>query len=526
MVRPNLRGLRFCVVFLLLAATAQAEQRTVVIFHTSDIHGGVAPRKARWNAEDKTRMVGGFAALKKVLDAEKLPYVLLDSGDLFQGTPEGNLTRGDVVIDAMNALGYAASTIGNHDYDYGEANLERLARRAGFPLLGANITRRSDKKRPDYAGDVLMLEIGGVKLGVIGLATHHTPTTTLPKNVTHLEFGDEPAHAKKHALALKAKGAHAIVALSHCGLLPSHARKRVKADELVLTERDRQYKGDLAIARGAPVDLVLGGHMHNGLDKPWRDPESGVYIVGSWENLAAVSRIEITVDTEARRVVGVTGRLIILWVDELGTDPGVAAIVAKHQAGVATRLDETIGECSDNELNRKGQRDSPLGNWLSDVMRKEGGADVAVQNTFGIRDDLFKGPIRLRDMYRVMPFENTLVTVEMPGQTLRQLVLDNLKGARSGLQISGMTVSYVLRKGDVRDVTIQVAGAPLEPKRTYRVATNNYLAGGGSDGDAFTGLEVVDTARPIRELFIAAFRAATPVSSPPTGRFRMIRQGD
>ena len=137
------------VVLLLVSGPAHAELRQVVLFHTSDVHGGLTARTARWHKANPKRQIGGYAALMNVVKREKLPHVLLDSGDIFQGTPEGNLTRGDAVVAAMNAVGYGAMVIGNHEYDFGEANLKRLIGMAQFPVLGANIRLKASGARVD-----------------------------------------------------------------------------------------------------------------------------------------------------------------------------------------------------------------------------------------------------------------------------------------------------------------------------------------------------------------------------------------
>jgi 2',3'-cyclic-nucleotide 2'-phosphodiesterase (5'-nucleotidase family) len=509
---------------LINASPAAAKPRSFVIFHTSDIHGAIAGRTAKWDKSQPNRMVGGFPALAALVKKEKLPYLLLDSGDIFQGTPEGNLTRGRAVIEAMNALRYTAMAIGNHEYDYGEDNLRALARLATFPMLGANIRRKKDKKRVDYAGARHMVEIAGVKVGLVGIATRHTATSTLPKNVAHLIFDDEAKTARRHALTLRKQGADVVVILAHCGLAPSMARKRLSPNDVFFTASDEKYAGDRTIARGAPVDLVLGGHMHIGLSRPWRDPKSGVYIVQSYENLQAVSRLMITVDKEAEQVVKVDGALIDLWVDQTGEDPNVLGIVRAYQDQVGKQLSEEIGEIRSDMLRAGSPLDNPLGSWMADVMRIAAAADIGVQNTFGVRDDLRAGKVTLRDVYKVMPFENTVVVVTLSGKQVKQLIRDNIRGRRSGIQISGIQVHlfYSADGNRLDDLWVLHRGAPIDEERQFRVATNNYLAQGGTGGKVMIGAPVRDTGRSIRDVLIEAVRQHSPIQAPGVGRFKTI----
>lgn len=509
---------------LLLVGCPQPDQRTIVLFHTSDVHGGLTSRPARWHEADPTRRIGGYAALAKLVNAEARPHALLDSGDIFQGTPEGNLTRGKAVIAAMNAVHYAAMVIGNHEFDYGENALRALVAMADFPVLAANIRRKSDGRLVDYAVPTALLDIGGVRVGVVGLATHHTRTSTLPKNVAHLDFDDETQAARAHAQGLRAKGADIVIALTHCGLLPSRAGEVVKAEDVELSPRDLRYVGDLKIARGGDVDIVMGGHMHTGIDGRWRDPESGVWIVQSHHNLVATSRVEITVDVVRDQIVAFRSKLVRLWIDRLGEDPEVVRVIDGWADRVRGELDRRIGECADDRMTRSSKLDHPLGSWVADAMRATVDADIGIQNSFGIRADLFQGAIRLRDIYAVMPFENTIVTLDLPGKAIEKLVRENLKGDRSMIQVSGLQIVYTpTADGPPESLTIWVNGTPVEAERMYKVATNNYLAGGGAGGEAFEGHFQHDTGRPIRELLIEILERDSPLHAPPTGR---IRQAD
>jgi 2',3'-cyclic-nucleotide 2'-phosphodiesterase (5'-nucleotidase family) len=517
---------RWClgVALLILTSSAFAEPQKFVIFHSSDIHGALASRPARWHPKTPQRRVGGFAALASLVKLEKQPYLLLDSGDIFQGTPEGNLTKGRAIIEAMNAVGYHAMAVGNHEYDYGEDNLIALSRLAKFPMLGANIRRKKDLRQVKYAGARRLMTVGKLRVGIIGIATRHTKTSTLPKNVAHLVFEDEVATARRHAEWLRKKGADVIVVLSHCGLAPSVARKRLDPRDLSLTDSDKKYVGDLAIARGAPVDIVLGGHMHTGLTAPWRDPKSGVVIVQSYEGLASVTRLEVVVDKNAQPPVRVVGRLIDLWVDELGEDPKVLALVKRYQNSVSQRLSQKVGTLKTSMLRAGHPLDNPLGSWMADVMRIYSAADIAVQNTFGIRDDLLKGDITLRDIYRVMPFENTVVVVTLTGLQLKKLIRDNLREFRSGLQISGLEVHMKATSDGKRleDIELIHKGEPIVSDKHYRVATNNFLAQGGTGGAVMKDAPMRDTGRKIRSVLVEAVKQHTPIHPPPVGRFRRV----
>lgn len=495
--------------------------RTFVIYHTSDVHGHIAKRPASWHKPNPNRLVGGYAAMAQLVAQETMPAILLDSGDIFQGTPEGTLTQGEASIALMNQLGYSAMAVGNHEYDLGEAVIRTLATQAQFPFLAANITRKVDGKPVEYAQPTHMMTVNGVRLGIVGMATHETAAATMPKHVAHLQFIDEVRAAEKYAKKLRTDGAQVIIALTHCGAAPSYARKRISPDAFKPSPRDLQYVGDISIARGADVDLVLGGHTHTGLERPWVDPVSGVPIAQSYENLIAVNRIEITVDTNTNAIEQINGQLMTLWIDQTGESKPVLTTVARYRKQVDAIVGKMLGTATADITRDFSGHDSTLGNWMTDIMRQATNADVAIQNTFGIRDDLRAGSVTLRDLFRIMPFDNTLVVVTVTGAELAQLIRSNFNVTRAFIQLSGVRVTFQTdAKGEkVTSSTLSVNGNPIDPARKYTIATNNYLASGGGVGALLKGKPQQDTGQRLRELVADYVQKHTPVSPPPVGRF-------
>jgi 2',3'-cyclic-nucleotide 2'-phosphodiesterase (5'-nucleotidase family) len=161
------------VLTLLLCLTGRAAALTVAVYHTSDAHGWYSARPARWDNANPDRMIGGFAALAAHLKKETTPYILLDSGDMWQGTPEGILTKGLASAALMSQLGYAAAAPGNHDYDYGEGPLKALIAAANFPFLAANVYEKKTGARAPYFKPYTQLEVAGKKIGPGRLAHRH-----------------------------------------------------------------------------------------------------------------------------------------------------------------------------------------------------------------------------------------------------------------------------------------------------------------------------------------------------------------
>ena len=514
--------------------TATRQGRQLVIYHTSDIHGYILPHEARWNKANPKRKIGGFAALASVVQQERGPYLLLDSGDFFQGAPEGTLSKGRSVVTIMNAMGYAASAIGNHEYDFGEPNLIALAKQAEFPLLASNIQRLSDGAPVDYAQPWALFERGGVKVGVVGLSTHETSTATLPAHVSHLRFVHEVEAAKPHVKALRAAGADVVIALTHCGIGPSVSRRRVTASSYVPPPEDEAYPGDILIAREAGVDLVLGGHAHAAFDELWA-PTGGSLIAQSGEHLEHVNRIVINIQSEGEEAE-ITGTLIELWADKVRDVPEISSLISEITKEVSVKMDEVIGEAK-QALNRtvdadpqssSRSLDGSLPNLFCDEMRAVSKADFALHNTFGFRNDIGAGEINVGHLYQVMPFENTLAVMSLTGAQVLDLLRANFEGGTSRLQVSRELKITIDMKADgqfaLESLKVLFGGAPLNPLKQYKVAMNSYMSGGGSCCRLLSELPHQDTAIPLRVLFMETIKKKTPVEAPKTGRIILQRR--
>lgn len=500
---------------VLLTLPASAWPLTISVYHTSDVHGWYTSRPAKWDKENSTRTIGGFPALSALVKADKNPHILLDSGDTFQGTPEGTLTKGMASVKLMNQLGYSAAEIGNHDFDYTEPNLRALAAASTFPWLGANIYVRETGKPVDYAKPYVIVPVAGKRIAVIGIAGRHTATSTLPANVKHLEFRNEAAEAAAWTAKVRAEEKpDAVIVLAHVGL--EGAGGRVDISTWTLAPYQANY-GTLAIARAAKPDVVIGGHNHTGLAAGYLDKESGTELAESFWGLTDVTKLDLNFDDKTGKLTGVTDALVPLWTDVTGEDPAVAETIKGFTAEVDKQMSKEVG-VSDVDLGfSEAGLDSPIGNWFTDAMRRQSGADAAFQNSAGIRADMKKGVIRLRDIFQVMPFENTLAKLTMTGDQVTRLLADNLRGGRSKLQVSGLKVTFRNTAEGIKDIVVTRNGAVLKPGDKISVVTNNYLTTGGSGGKAFMeSSDIVDTMKPVRDLLLKDI-TESPVKALPEG---------
>ena len=467
-----------------LGLVANVRFPSVRVLATSDFHGAILPGRDRRT----NRPIGGSATLAawiaRLRDENPECTVLVDGGDLFQGTMISNLAFGRPVIEQMNALGYAAAAIGNHEFDWTADTLERRVREMRFAALGANVTQVKDGKRPRWARADTLVARKGVRIGILGLCYPETPTVTLARNVAHLRFADDSATAAALVPGLRRR-ADVVIGVGH---IPGSADSTGKGH------------GDLArLARGVPgVDAWFGGHSHNRVDgrafrsirtRPVRpkDRASRTQVGDSVPTMIAASHGEVVtvcdlrVDPVADRVVDRRARLVITFGDSLAPDSAMLARVQRWNEGVARIAAEPVGR-SAARLTRQRGGESALGNLVTDAMRAAVGADIALQNSGGLRADLPEGVVTRGGVYEVMPFDNTIVTLDLTGADVARVIEDGLRTGRVH-QLSGLRLTFDPSRPEMERVTSLRAadGSAFDTSRVWKVAVNNFMADGGDE---------------------------------------------
>lgn len=495
--------IRFVLSALLLVAALPAAAFKLTVYHTNDVHGWIMPRVSTYE-KDAGKLVGGAAVLKNVIKADPGPKLVLDGGDWFQGTPEGNVPEGQSLVDVFNAVGFDGVVVGNHDFDLKESRLKELVSGLKMPALGANVYRRKDHKRVDYLTPWFVKELGGVKVGVFGLLTTNMHNLTFPENYDGLEFRREIDEAKDAVKALKKQGATVIIAVTHMGYEGKDMGR---------------FEGDQTLANKVPgIDLIVGGHTHTFVREPKREGKHGTLVVQAGTTLSTVGKAVLEIDEKTKKVVSSSGELVDLHVDKYGEDAQVKAVVDKYAESVGKVYDVTIAT-STAELRRNRDGESSLGDWMTDCLRAWAKADVAIQNAGGIRADIDKGPITLRTIFNVMPFDNRVVTLKMGGEALFT-VLDHGAGKSKGMiQVSGATFGYDRDAEPGKRVwDVKIGDAPLDPKGKYTVATIDFLVKGG-DGYPFSRADDAQETRALlRDVLSNCAQDQKTVAFPRMGR--------
>ncbi len=478
----------------------QPASTTITILHINDIHGRLDPFTP-WRAEAAVGGIARIATLVNRIRAEEKYVILLDAGDTLHGTNLVNLFFGKPAVATMNRLGVDAMVVGNHDFNFGIDVLAIRAEEAKFPILGANVRCKTGEPvlfLPPY----IIIERGGLTIGVIGLVTEETPLVTHPKNVEGLEFLDPVTVTQQIVEQLEPK-VDLIILLTHLS---------VAEEEAVL----RKVPG---------IAVVVSGHIH----QEWviRSEEFGHAIrVQAGEHGRVLGRLDITV---VNGIVTSFRHEFLPISPAIEKDPAIDAILTPFRDALGTKLAEVVGEAAivlDGARANVRTRETNLGNIVTDILRVRTGADIAIQNSGGIRASIDIGPITLEEIFTVLPFDNYIVVLELRGEKIRQ-ALENGVSRYPDLhgrfpQVSGLHFTFdPTRPVGARIVDILIAGEPIDPNRIYTVATNCFLRAGGDGYTMFKEARVIlETGDLLRDAVAAYIRTAEIVHPKVEGRIR------
>lgn len=435
-----------------------ATEHALTFLHFNDCYQ-ISPRRG----------LGGVAPLATLLKQERAraPGALTTfGGDLISPSLLSGITKGEHMIEFANALGVQAAVLGNHEFDFGAETMKTRVAESKFPWLGANVLG-SDGKPFGGAIATHMMSAGPLKIGFVGLMTREARLYI--RGGLPVTFGDVVPAARAAVAALKKEGAQVIVALTHMNL-----------------SEDQQLVREV---RG--LHLVLGGHEHI----PITVHERGVLILkaGTDAEFLGVVDLDVTVDGDEVRAIP-SWRLIANH--RVRADPDIQDKVRHYEQRLDHEMGRPIGKTatamdSHAEIVRLGE--AAIGNLVADAMRAATGADVALMNGGGLRGNKrypAGSSLTARDVFSEMPFGNVVLVLEAQGRDIKALLEHGLSRAGREFggfpQVSGVKAVFdpALAAGS-RVVSVTVGDAPLDPDRTYRIATNDFLAAGG---DGYTML--------------------------------------
>lgn len=426
----------------------------------------------------------------------KNPYgtVFLSAGDMFQGSPDSNLLYGKTVVEVLNALHLDAMTLGNHEFDWGLDKLQARALESTFPYVSANVREKDSKGRLSFVQPYVMLERCGVKIAVIGIVTPETAYTTGPKIVAPFEFRDPSTVVKELLPVVRQQGAELVIVLSH---LASYSDKATG-----------QVVGDAAkMVQSTPgIDAVVSGHSHQTV----AGKVDGIPVVQAYYNGRALGKISFVYSRREQKIIASYVQSMETPIKDAKADPEIGAIVERSQWEIAPVKNVPLGRTV-TDLSHDRNELSVLGQWSSDVLRQTAKADIAFQNGGGLRTSIPAGAITMGNLYEVMPFDNTLVTMDLTGEQVLQVLNHGINGKAGTVQYSGLKlVIDSSRPYGEQLIEVRLSdGRLLDTSTTYRIVTNDFMAAGG---DEFTmlkqGRNTTDTFIPLRDALADAIKKA------------------
>ena len=522
-----------------LSAGASFADYTLTILHINDWHSRIESNnkfESTCSAEEEgageciggaARLVTAIAAERKKLEGSNV--LLLNAGDNFQGSLFYATYKGRVEAEFLNLMKFDAMTVGNHEFDDGEEVLVPFLEAVKFPVLSANVQASAKSKVGDRIKPSVVLEVGGEKVGIVGAVTTDTPEIASPG--PEITISDDIAAITAEVEKLKAAGVDKIIALTHVGY-----------------PRDKEL-----IAKIPGVDIVVGGHSHSLLSNT--DPEAeGPYptMVDNPEGYKVpvtqaasyskyLGEFQVTFD-DAGVVKEASGDPIYLD-KAVAEDPLVLARIKELAGPIEALKKREVSEATapivgGREVCRVAE--CSMGNLIADAMldRTKGqGASVAIQNGGGIRASIDAGVVTMGDVLTVLPFQNTLATFQLTGKDLKASIEAGLSEIEEGKgkfpQVAGLKYSFdktvAPNEGRLKSLEVMEGGAwtPVDDAKTYTIATNNFVRGGGDGYKLFAenGRNAYDFGPSLDQVVADYLSANRPYTPKLDGRITEVAAG-
>ena len=449
-----------------------AEARPIlVIYHTNDVHGYVFHEKD--NAGNPIRW--GYDYVKTVVDRDpSYNKLLLDAGDVLSGQAFANARKGELVGRMLAMMHYDAIAAGNHDFDFGWERLLSLRDVHRLPFLAANVRENLDNRR--ILLSYMSRNFPNLKVGIFGLSTPSTLTTTDPRNIANLTF-ESPEETLKTAGEMvrrlrEVEEVNMVIALTHLGNEPY------------------SEPSSLTLAREVPgIDLIVDGHCHSKLTEGLK--VGGTTIASAGQYLENLGRIEVFRSSDG----GFEFKAKLLPASEsehIVPKPELSSALEVLREDMNSELEVVTARSPinlDGERERIRSNSTNMGRIVCAALMSRTGADAAIINSGAILDSIPEGDITKGTLLSVMPFGNYTFTVNMTGADILDVLKDGLSRPGTGAfpQFYGLSVKARRGEAAVPDGTMEalivssvtIGGEPLDPDGRYTIAINDFMYHGG-----------------------------------------------
>lgn len=520
------------------AAAQAGGTLTLTILHSNDTHDHLEPTTYSGKdaaGKDYKVQYGGVGRIKTTLETLKrgtINPLVLDAGDVFTGTIFGMIYKGLADLAYMESFGVQAQTIGNHEFDNGPSQLAEYIKNASFPVISANIDVSNEPLLKDLIKKSTILEVQGQKIGIVGVTTPETPITSSPGPT--VKFLDPLATVQAEVDRLRASGITRIILLSHLG-----------------------YSNDVQLApKLSGVGVIVGGHSHtplgdyqgNGLPATegkyptvLKDANGKTILITQvWEWGKFYGSLRVTLSGDG---VPVFWKGVVTPVTEtFKADTRLAATLKAFTVPVDAFRKQVVGSASvrlNGDRTDVRKRETNLSNLIADAnlwKTKSYNTTVSLQNGGGVRASIEAGPITTGNLIDVQPFGNTLFVMDVTGAELRAALENGVsqweQGAGRFGQVSGLKYTFDLsqkpgsRVTDVQIGTVASGFKPLDPAATYKLVTNNFVAGGGDGYDVLKNAKgaKIDTYLPDYQVFSEYIASLKTVDIKTEGRITILNE--
>jgi 5'-nucleotidase len=501
----------------------QNQSFSLRILHTNDHHAHLEPVRV------DQQLLGGISQRKTLIDqlryTNPTPTLLLDAGDIFQGTLYFNRYLGQADLPFYNHLNYTAVAVGNHEFDQGSQVLANFIKSANFPMLSANLDIADHSPLKALIQPWMIKNIDQEKIGILGLTTPETKTLSSPGE--EVQFNDEVMAAQTAVQELTQQGVNKIIALTHLGL--SH---------------------DLELAQKVNgIDIIIGGHSHTplgsmpGANQPYpiveKTPNGETILVATaWEWGKYLGDLQVQFDNQGH---------ITQWngsphaIDaSIQPSPQFEMKLQAFKKPLEELRQKVIGQTLvklEGDRPKIRTQETNLGNLVADAILnklKPDGVQVAMVNGGGIRASIPSGNITIGQILEVLPFNNTVTRLDLTGEQLKQALEHSVSGVESGegafVHVAGIRLTWNPQQAPGSRITsVKIIGSngqekPLDSQAIYRVVTNNFMMKGGDGYQVLTkGHNQVDTGFLLSDVVTDYIRSQSPLNLKPENRIRLVK---
>ncbi len=442
---------------------------------TGILQGNVEPFAATSNNEEK--LMGGLAFQSSIVNKirkENKNFLYVSVGDDLPGTSQSFYTQGKSVIDVMNQLGLSAMTIGNREFDFGPIIMEKRIKEASFPIVSSN-TYYENGKKPDFLKEFVKIKIDGINFGITGMAPPTTPTEAKAENIKGYIFKDEKYVAETIIPKMRKAGCDIVI---------------------VMSQRDLQKETVYLEPFFETADIIIALDYFHEVKKPIIKKEALIIPYYGLSKGKEITVAKLKINKVKKIIIDSTFEIKEVSPTVISADNKLVQKISEYARRIDKIKGRVIGEATCRLLRPFGESTN-LGNLVADIMKEITTAEISLQNSGSIRSEIPKGPITVGMIYDFLPFDNDIILMELKGKDILTIVKKAMARKRGLLQISGGKYSYhVNSKEEWIFDSMEINGKPVDENKSYRIATNDFMAGGGSGLSEFkNGINLENSGR-------------------------------